>query len=367
MRSPIRPQPFRWVGPWMTLAVLVSACGESPSDRELLAVNDWLTCIECTDGERAFVADSASDLINPILRDALLELPDDFRESMEHSVGADWAAVSGRGVDSLPYVNYFMENYEALVQRRAALALEDRLQVATLREALRRQGLLGYRPEVIDEIERALARASGGLGVAAPSTGPPASVEIQPPVVGGLRVGSTARLIAYVRDASGVRLRDDVSWRSTNTTFGAVQREALQRSIVTGLAGGTTQIWAETGNGVSAQMSVTVVDPPTLRLIKVGGDAQNARVRTQFSQPLVVEVRRGRAPVAGVTVRWTVVSGDAGFAAGGRTTTAVTVVSLGATGTVDVQVVAGSTPGPVQISADVDPGDPVFFNLNVIS
>lgn len=104
------------------------------------------------------------------------------------------------------------------------------------------------------------------------------------------------------------------------------------------------------GPSVTATGTITDDDtPPPATLSIISGNGQRGTIGQPLPQPLVVEVRNAnRAPVAGVTVQWTVTKGSAQLNpatsttnAQGQASTTVTVTSLGA---VSIQAAVASLP-----------------------
>lgn len=112
-------------------------------------------------------------------------------------------------------------------------------------------------------------------------------------------------------------------------------------------AGFTLQGATNTGNG-SVQLSWTV--PATAGAIAAtSGGGQSAQVGTAFAQPLVTTVTDpfDGAPVPGAVVTYSVTAGSATFPNGTATTTATT----GADGRAAIPFAAGSTAGPLTVTA----------------
>ncbi|HTW64675.1 MAG TPA: Ig-like domain-containing protein [Bryobacteraceae bacterium] len=124
---------------------------------------------------------------------------------------------------------------------------------------------------------------------------------------------------------------------------------------ILGNTAGPVQITATAGSATAIFNLAVVI--PFSGIQKVSGDAQSAAISTAFSAPLVVEVTDANGNgVQGATVDFQVTSGSA-------TVGSATAVS-GANGQASTTVQAGSTPGPVTITAGSG-AFTVTFNLTV--
>jgi outer membrane autotransporter protein len=102
---------------------------------------------------------------------------------------------------------------------------------------------------------------------------------------------------------------------------------------------------------------VTVVTAVSRTLTSISGDGQTGPTNVALPSPLVIEARDNGAPISGIGITWSIVSGSATLNAPGNTTDA--------SGRAQTGITFGPTPGPVVVRAvrqDL-PGAPVDFNL----
>lgn len=112
---------------------------------------------------------------------------------------------------------------------------------------------------------------------------------------------------------------------------------------------------AGNGDETSIAFAATITATPGLAI--VSGDQQQAAPGAAFAQPLRVRVDNSGTPLAGATVLWSL-TGDATLVPGGTTDAA---------GETTAQVTAGTTPGPVVVTASRqdNPAIQVSFQLAV--
>ena len=199
-----------------------------------------------------------------------------------------------------------------------------------------------------------------------PPPGPPATIQI---VAGNNQSGKPgqalpAQLQAQISDANGT-LISGVSATWTVTPVGAVTfSPATSVSDANGLVSTTVTLGVTASGAVQVQVtagSATAKFTETINLTitgmtKVSGDSQTADAGALFANPLVVQV--SGTQVANIGVTFAVASGSATLSG---TNPAIT----NAEGQASINVVAGATPGPVQITASAG-GKSVTFNLTVV-
>lgn len=112
------------------LTAVFAACGLSEADQE--DIDRWLTCVECTEGERERVSRIASaqfglkeDATITRLTEAMQAPRFEQALNMRSRFADSYAKLPAPRVSSFAYVTRFEENYRALHQKRAALALGD--------------------------------------------------------------------------------------------------------------------------------------------------------------------------------------------------------------------------------------------------
>ena len=129
------------------------------SDDERQTINDWLTCEECNAGERQAAVGVGWKAV-PRLAGALQEGPSDQRlMNMNRQITASWRRLPSPRRSLQQTRDYFLDNYEAVYQARAALALGDLGRGTSI-------GAKRARNELRDAMRRdSTDRAAGGLGV----------------------------------------------------------------------------------------------------------------------------------------------------------------------------------------------------------
>src|SRR5688572_19256064 len=158
---------------------LALACSpkESQTDRE--ALNEWLLCEECTEGELHRLRLAGDRLVPPlaqVLNGSSIGRLDDARRQLEDTYQhlAARAASEGR---TLPltrdqYVSHFLSNYKATLQSRAIRGL-DAIGTPAADSALARArerarvGAVTYRPDVLTELVEAAPGEWGSVSAGA--------------------------------------------------------------------------------------------------------------------------------------------------------------------------------------------------------
>lgn len=121
-----------------------------------------------------------------------------------------------------------------------------------------------------------------------------------------------------------------------------------------GNTAGPVQVRVRTATGNIQALFTLNVTIPITGLLRVSPDNLDAAINTAFAQPLIVQVNNGAQPVSGVTVQFAVTRGSATLG----TATAVT----NAQGQASTTVRAGSTVGPITVTATAA-GFTQTFNL----
>lgn len=347
------------------LGLALVAC-DGVSDAEEDAIVAWLGCEECTEGERSFVVDSIGERAVPFLRDALLELPDEYRVNMERRFGARWSRLESPPVDSARYVERFMANFHAVVQRRAARALGDLGQEEILQEALDREAALGFRDDVVRVLEQSLSLAISANRRGAAASASVDSLKVWPESL-VVEVGSTALVEAVATGPDGELVQVPVSWSSANPAVATVTpRSGRPSATVTGVDPAPTEITAAAGQQ-SARVGVTVVPvtAPGLVLTREHGNLQTGNPDVLLPDSLVVRVTdSGGTPQDAVLVTWDVRFGGAEFPGSG---TGTDTTRTGPDGRSWIELRLGPDPGPAQVKASLSGGASVVFRLRAVS
>jgi len=140
-----------WGGRDLALAASI-AQAQSPPPR---TITRWLLCEECTEGELDSVLVLGDSAIDPLAA-ALQGPPKEGIENMRRQIEAMYNRTPGISRDKAQYVSYYLANYTALYQRRAAVGL-DSINTpradSVLTDALHRGG---YRADVTRVIGRSV-------------------------------------------------------------------------------------------------------------------------------------------------------------------------------------------------------------------
>jgi hypothetical protein len=148
---------YRWTLRAMWTLVLVGAggCARGISYEEYHAISAWLTCDDCTDGEREQVAAIGTRAI-PFLAEALDSLPGNRRDNMRSQYWELHQFIES-GEDSATFVNRYLESMETMVRIRSVTSLAD-VGAADILQAMADSVPSGFSPEVIAALEVALLR-----------------------------------------------------------------------------------------------------------------------------------------------------------------------------------------------------------------
>jgi len=202
-------------------------------------------------------------------------------------------------------------------------------------------------------IAASAATASLALLAACGSTSPPtpSSIVLSEVSVTLGAVGATHTLTATVKDKSGQTISGAaVTWASDNASVATVNASG----VITSVANGTAHVTATSGSA-SASATVTVTQLAA-QLTKVKGDGQSALEGTAVTDSVVVKVTDSLgAPVSGVPVSFSVVSGGGSIspigASTGATGLAATRWTLGPAGTQGLKATAGAASALTQTFA----------------
>ncbi|HKI94454.1 MAG TPA: Ig-like domain-containing protein [Gemmatimonadales bacterium] len=202
-------------------------------------------------------------------------------------------------------------------------------------------------------IAASAATASLALLAACGSTSPPtpSTIVLSEVSVTLGAVGATHTLTATVKDKSGQTISGAaVTWASDNASVATVNASG----VITSVANGTAHVTATSGSA-SASAAVTVTQLAA-QLTKVKGDGQSALEGTAVADSVVVKVTDSLgAPVNGVPVSFSVVSGGGSIspigASTGATGLAATQWTLGPAGTQSLKATAGAASALTQTFA----------------
>jgi alpha-tubulin suppressor-like RCC1 family protein len=161
-----------WKGGWaLVLAgAVLAACENGNESSDALILRRWLLCDECTGGELDSVrALERRAAMVPLLARALDGPEPSRRGNVRVQLEATYDRLAARAADegrSLPltreqYVAHYLGNYEATYQARAIMGLAaigttDAMAVLRNVSERVRNGELHYRPDVVEELRRAV-------------------------------------------------------------------------------------------------------------------------------------------------------------------------------------------------------------------
>ena len=107
------------------ILLALQACGDDSTPAERRAVEEWLLCEECSEGELDSVI-ALGDRAVPLLKDALEGPTDDRRANMRQQAEAMWRGMSDTTVVAFQaFLEHYDANYVASYQSRAAVALDS--------------------------------------------------------------------------------------------------------------------------------------------------------------------------------------------------------------------------------------------------
>lgn len=162
-----------------------------------------------------------------------------------------------------------------------------------------------------------------------------ANAALPAPLVVSVSEGTSGVTVAWTATGGAV-----LSASSTSTDSGG-RAQVSVLSLGPG-PGPVTVTATRSGSGASVSFNLVIL---TRDLVQVSGNGQSAPTSSQVPNPLVVRALNGSTPVSGLSILWTVVSGDATISSvsnGGATDSA---------GLSSAVINFGPTPGPVVIRA----------------
>lgn len=245
---------------------------EALSREDLAGLDAWLHCDDCTDGELAFVRDDVGTQAIPLFREYLRRPHTQVEPRLRANIRAEWESLPGSTVDDTTYVRFFLENYQATVQKRAAIALGELNDTAGLRAIREEPSFAGYRSDVQAAIEEALV-ASGAPGFV--PTGPDRIV-LRPSALTLARGDSTV-LEAILLDANGNPSTRPLTWSSADPGLVTVSSSTPGYASVVAIDEGTTRV-VVTAGALADTTSVTVTPPGgPMSSVRPGADTLTRR------------------------------------------------------------------------------------------
>jgi hypothetical protein len=295
-------------------ALAISLCACSPAsltEEEHALVLRWLSCDDCGTEVRDSVASLGARAVQ------LLEQPLDttsdgarnLRRAMEDELLEAYSMLGPQRPDSIEYMQFFVGNFFAAAQKRAAASLGDLAarNVSGARTALqqaRSQAVgRGLRADVVTALESALAHADSGGS-------PPVARVVVVPDSFHLAEGRSARPAAMVLDSSGTALRNpSIRWESSDPTYAQVDATTGE---VTAVAVGPVEVWAIHTPTADTGRAVVIVDSasPAFALRFGGGDRQTGQAGLPLDGAVVLRaIRPDGSAAGGVPIVWSVGSG----------------------------------------------------------
>lgn len=338
-------------GAW-ALLLLVAACS-GVSEAERRTILQWLTCEECTDGERAAVqaiGGRAVPLLAQVLEDTTADVNRELRRGFTDGLAASYRRIRSPGVTLPEYLDVHLSRYFQSVRLRAIQSLGDLGATRELQDALADSASRGFEPTVLLALHTALLAA---VDLAGPV---PDSILVQPESL-QVEVGAGAQLLTLVLDSFGGVLPDRaLSWSSSDSSVATV----TAAGDVTGQAVGTASIVAsDPASGARGQGRVFVVPTQARPVIRVvAGDRQSDTAYTLIAVRARIEVRTpGGAPASGLPVTWTLVQGGGWVGPASATTNAA--------GLAQAWWHAG-VPGPQRLTVSAPGAVPVTFQAEAV-
>ncbi len=288
------------------------------------SIERWLACIECQDGERERVVAIArvgdfEEAVVTLLADALLREPDSAAlAQFDQQVAAALAAVGDTTIAPAAFIARYRENFLALRQKRAVLALGDigTPPALTVLDSAR-SDTARYRPDVrraLEQVGNALTGAPttivarAGDGQAAPIG---ATIAVDPSVVVTDEAGQPVAGVEVVFEVGS-------GGGSVGADPGASAATATAATNSDGMASAAWRLGPEATNTLLAYVpllpdtvvfTATATGPPAAIVI-VSGDGQSATRGTVLREPPVVRVLDAAGgPVAGVALHFEVIEG----------------------------------------------------------
>jgi hypothetical protein len=255
----------RPAGLLVALLLLLPAC-ERLTPAEDRTIRRWLLCEECVEGELDSVV-ALGDRAIGRLGAALRGPPEEGKENVLRQTRAMLDRTTAIAADRQTYIRHYLENYVAIYQVRAAIAL-DRINTPSA-DALLLWAARGNRP-YRDDVVAAIGQALGAtlVAVAGDSQHAPVDslVRVDPTVL--VRIGPTQQPASAIRvvfqvDSGGGTVLDPVTYTDADGRAHARWRLGTVDSslnILTALAAGRTVRFSAVAHAPGVRV-VFVVQP----------------------------------------------------------------------------------------------------------
>lgn len=322
---------------WTVVAAMLligQSCGgtsvnrRGPTLRQEAQLERWLTCIECSDGERDSLLASAEfspDVVERLVT-TLIGPPDSVAMSnIEQNLAASWALLGDTAVHAADFADYYRANYVALRRKRAAILLGDlgdSRAIAALDSVLADTSS-SYRSDVV-QVVREVRTALGNA--------PPAAIR---PLAGQSQVAIAGSLVAtppavVVTDSSGNPLAG-VTVVFTRPGGAGTINDSTPVTNASGFAAvGSWRINALPGsNSLHARappladtiqfLATGIGAPSVIEIVRGNNQSANKSTAVQTDPRVVVTDASGSA-IRGVLVVFSVVQGGGRVADSTRTT-----------------------------------------------
>jgi hypothetical protein len=245
----------------VTLVFALATCQrQSPAEEN--TVRRWLLCDECQEGELDSVVALGSAVV-PRLTEALHGPPERGRLNVDRQARAMFARGPQVAISEERFVDHYVKNYEAVYQRRAAIAL------ARIDTALARINTAPARAALLDAVRRDSVYREDVRRVVGQSAG----------VATTIAAGDTqqAPLGAFLAVNPSVQVRDTI----TNQPLGGV-RVMFQVDSGGGLVQPTTRV---TGSDGAAEVRWRLGPTDTINQLRAVGAGQTVRFRATGHPP----------------------------------------------------------------------------------
>lgn len=348
----------RWLGALAGIPVLAigllflknAVYGHDPELRSALL--RWLTCDDCSNGERVFVADTlgpdAAEVLEEFLRDPAQPEVIRMEEALRDAVTTPGSPFENLVSDTTA----LFANGRATVRRRATLSLIDLQEREILRKALEDRDQLDLDEALILLLREAVQLTGDAVpGLISPTVG---SVSLRPPTL-ALQPGTEGVLQVIVLDTEGNQLQlQDVNAIASPDSVASVTASGTGRVELMARGVGQATVRASAGD-VTGEATIVVSEPPRQgSLVLLSGNGQQQTPGNAL-RPLVVRVLDADGHgLSQVRVTFTVVRGSAHFPRTGPAAPQDTVLAVrtDSDGVAQVGLIMRGPPGPVWVAAE---------------